>query len=151
MFTLLGWKFEYEPYDLQGYIPDFILIGKDITGKNKEILVEVKPTIDIEGFDLLKIKKALGDRYSKEEVLLLGCTIMESGSEETQIGWIRGCTEDNAILNFFNGHFGFIGDYMSWADRITGLYEGAHFVYRYCYNDAINIWNNAGDKVQWSK
>lgn len=26
-FDLLEWRYEYEPIDLQGYIPDFVLIG----------------------------------------------------------------------------------------------------------------------------
>lgn len=37
MFDLLEWPWEYEPIDLEGYIPDFILYGK--------LLVEVKPLL----------------------------------------------------------------------------------------------------------
>lgn len=36
MFDLLDWTWEYEPIDLDGYIPDFILTFQD------PILVEVK-------------------------------------------------------------------------------------------------------------
>lgn len=40
-FDLLGWKWEYEPLDLKGYIPDFILLFKE------PLLIEVKPFIDL--------------------------------------------------------------------------------------------------------
>lgn len=36
-FRLLGWQAFYEPFDLNGWIPDFVLHG------TKQILVEVKP------------------------------------------------------------------------------------------------------------
>ncbi len=36
-FDLLGWRWEYEPIDLDGYIPDFVVLIPD------PVLVEVKP------------------------------------------------------------------------------------------------------------
>src|ERR1041384_7453009 len=39
-FDLVGWKWEYEPLDLTGYIPDFILAF------HKPLLVEVKPIVE---------------------------------------------------------------------------------------------------------
>lgn len=36
-FDLIGWKYEYEPFDLNYYMPDFLLHGDD------PVLVEVKP------------------------------------------------------------------------------------------------------------
>lgn len=39
-FDLLGWRWEYEPEDLNGWIPDFVLF--DQCGQ-REVLVEVKP------------------------------------------------------------------------------------------------------------
>lgn len=37
LFDGIGWKWEYEPYDLDGYIPDFLIMGE------RSFLVEVKP------------------------------------------------------------------------------------------------------------
>jgi hypothetical protein len=37
-FDLAGWRWEYEPLDLRGWVPDFALIGKP-----RPIFVEVKP------------------------------------------------------------------------------------------------------------
>ena len=41
IFEMLGWDWEYEPIDLNGYIPDFILNGE------VPILVEIKGELDI--------------------------------------------------------------------------------------------------------
>ena len=72
MFDLLGWKYEYEPYDLNGWIPDFALFGAE------EIIVEVKPYRLLSEFDTKKILTALEgtDKWGKE-ILLLGFTIWE--------------------------------------------------------------------------
>ena len=62
-FDLVGWKWEYEPFDCDGWIPDFALIGK-----SQMMLVEVKP---IDRFDQASADKI--DRAStKHEVLLVG-------------------------------------------------------------------------------
>ena len=39
MFDLLCWRVEYEPFDLHGWIPDFVIVGKP-----QEVYVEIKPT-----------------------------------------------------------------------------------------------------------
>jgi hypothetical protein len=46
MFTKLGWEWEYEPIDLKGYIPDFIL-----KFPHKHVLVEVKGDTDIKNIE----------------------------------------------------------------------------------------------------
>lgn len=64
MFDLLGWAYEYEPYDLNGWIPDFVLMGK------RNVLVEVKPILgdfDSEPRELdevaTKIRRALNVQW----------------------------------------------------------------------------------------
>lgn len=44
-FTLVGWKWEYEPVELAGYLPDFI-VEHPTTGFGTRRLVEVKPVVD---------------------------------------------------------------------------------------------------------
>lgn len=46
MFTKLGWDWEYEPFDLKGYIPDFI-----IKFPYKHVLVEVKGDTNMENIE----------------------------------------------------------------------------------------------------
>lgn len=64
-FDLLGWRYEYEPFDLNGWIPDFVLIGE------KDLLVEVKPTSEFPVETARKIDSA--DYLPR--VLILGCII----------------------------------------------------------------------------
>lgn len=38
-FDLIGWRWEYEPFDADGYVPDFAILGE------LPLLVEVKPAL----------------------------------------------------------------------------------------------------------
>ena len=76
-FDLCGWKWDYEPFDLDGWAPDFL-----IKGMAYPVLVEVKP------FDLgLRItdevsaafEKAVAHRGEDRVVLLLGIGPVEDG------------------------------------------------------------------------
>jgi len=68
MFTRLGWPFEYEPFDLYGWIPDFLLTRANI-------LVEVKPITEFSEQTALKIERAQEKAEMIREVLLVGCSI----------------------------------------------------------------------------
>ena len=63
-FDLCEWDWDYEPIDLNGWIPDFIIHGE------KNIYVEVKPFTEIEQFDEA-IEKIDGTGIDKD-ILLLG-------------------------------------------------------------------------------
>jgi hypothetical protein len=57
-FDLMKWTWEYEPFDLDGWSPDFV-----IKGRPHDILVEVKPFMDLDNDDaretISKIRKCL--------------------------------------------------------------------------------------------
>ncbi len=53
-FDLCGWDWDNEPFDLEGWAPDFMLKGK------VKALVEVKP-IDFRGADTLLTRQAKAD------------------------------------------------------------------------------------------
>ena len=62
-FHRLGWEYEYEPFELKGYIPDFVLKFKE------PILVEVKPEVKV--LDLEKhVQKILDSGWGGEFVIL---------------------------------------------------------------------------------
>jgi hypothetical protein len=50
VFDQLEWSWEYEPIDLKGYIPDFVLQWREPT------IVEIKPAMTIKGLDAAKAK-----------------------------------------------------------------------------------------------
>ncbi|MCD6539286.1 MAG: hypothetical protein J7K37_01075 [Candidatus Omnitrophica bacterium] len=165
MFDLLGWKYEYEPYDLNGWIPDFILVG------DTEILVDVKPYTTLKEFEeceLDKIMKAIKgtEKYGKE-ILLLGCTIFEKAecwASAPALGWLGefGRTFGEgvrfgysysfgyAVFNH-NKYWGFFHDSMWYKDRITGLYDGDNHIIIPTYEEVLELWNKAGNQTQWKK
>ena len=66
VFDQIGWPWEYDPLDLNGYIPDFIL-----TFHHAPMLVEVKPEFTIE--DLRKaVPKILRSGWEKEALVVGG-------------------------------------------------------------------------------
>ncbi len=163
MFDLVGWRYEYEPYDLSGWIPDFALFGAE------EILVEVKPYSSLKEFDTGNLLTALRDteKWGKE-ILLLGSTLMATtntiavwaerpavilghlGEFEKGIGrefrgeyWFS-----RAILNHY-GVWGFYHEEGGWGDRISGLYDGDHYLYNPDYGEVLKLWNEAGNIVQF--
>jgi hypothetical protein len=76
MFDLLGWSWEYEPIDLNGYIPDFhVDFGKD------QFFIEIKPHMTNTALmpALDKASAALGDD-ADETILVLGGTIGNYGT-----------------------------------------------------------------------
>lgn len=71
MFDLLDWEWEYEPIDLDGYIPDF-----HINFDRQNFFIEIKPAMRIEELQpaMDKATQALGEqRY--ETILVLGGSI----------------------------------------------------------------------------
>lgn len=150
LFDLVGWKYEYEPYPLKGWIPDFILIGK--TG---EILVEVKPFTTLDEFDTDKILGAMnGTGKAGREILLLGSTIFEhpDGADDPAVGWIGEQGESGpwfqwAMLDT-QGGMGFLPDSGQFTNRMTGVYGGGHWNPP-DFESVLRKWNQAGNAVKW--
>lgn len=153
-FDLVHWQWTYEPFDLNGWIPDFLLKGKP-----DDILVEVKPYTKLKQFNkaIEKINKAVEDtEYQKNEVLLLGCALLESGRGMTgpSIGWlIERFVNDKdwiecAVVNK-SVEWGFFHAVDSYADRITGEHDGDHHLHIPEQEEVEELFNLAGNKVQW--
>jgi hypothetical protein len=146
-FDLISWKYEYEPYDLKGWIPDFCIYG------TKEILVEVKPNSRLEEYDTKKIIQAMaGTEKEGKEILLLGSTIFENGEAFSgpALGWLGEYYEESddkywfayAMINH-NEEWGIFHEYGSYADRITGAYDGDHHLVQPSYSEVLQLWNEA--------
>jgi hypothetical protein len=67
MFDLLGWSWEYEPFDGDGYIPDFVLMGAE------PVLVEVKPGVLLDELEPHASKVLSGIKeFWRHDVLIVG-------------------------------------------------------------------------------
>lgn len=89
-FDLLEWPYQYEPYDLDGYIPDFALMF------SSPLLVEVKPVLSFDDV-LAKCEKPIQAAWNENRRILIagGAIGYISGKESSHgmhtkfnIGWI---------------------------------------------------------------
>lgn len=91
MFDLMGWKWEYEAIDLNGWVPDFLILKIENPPAKiiKPILVEIKPIYyyDFPKEIILKIEKSLN--HSVEyHVLIFGINPDFIWELNEKKGWI---------------------------------------------------------------
>lgn len=136
-FDLLGWRWDYEPVDFPGWIPDFVIYGK-----RNPVYVEVKP-FDLKGTDAWKtqnpnianvLKKIGSATKQKHELMLLGSNGL-FGSASIG-GWCIGLLGESIegynvvwggclMTSDSQGKLGFCSDIGDWTDRISGEYVRA--------------------------
>ena len=71
VFDQLGWQWEYEPIDLNGYIPDFVIKTKNDLSLNR-IYVEIKPAMSYQ--DTIPARRKIYDAQHDGEWVILGAT-----------------------------------------------------------------------------
>jgi hypothetical protein len=158
-FDLAGWKYEYEPFDLGAWSPDFMLIGKS------RVLVEVKPITDLDDDTAARMAQAAVSAKWDGDLLLLGvaplfnvmhCLMYRPGA----IGWLgeHSTTSDEfpwslaaaGIPYADPGSVEFMSDQYSYSGRMHG--DG----YKACCwpEDSgwlKSRWDRAANRVQWHK
>lgn len=162
MFEKLGWQAEYEPFELNGWIPDFILIGK-----KESLLVEVKPFSHFDQYAdaIIKIENGVrGTEYESSEVLLLGIDPARRIDfwPYPMLGWMGewiGDIDDDdvyrreyseaRIWQSSSGLFGICSSVFSYHDRMNDLEwkdcgDGDHEV-----SIITKMWADAGSQTQW--
>ena len=66
-FDLIGWQHTYEPFDGDGYIPDFLIHG------DKPLLVEIKPAVTVDEYFAPCRKAMTGLKgHWEHDILILG-------------------------------------------------------------------------------
>jgi hypothetical protein len=173
-FDLCGWRWEYEPFDFEGWVPDFLIKGSD-----KNLLVEVKPyswtNDDTHSCNLVCESDVLGKlfRANREEVLLLGAYPLGGerwlgsrlgifvnspdceelmGSEyvvaKPNSGGISGYI-DFTVLNFGQSHkYDVSADHGFYTLRLGGEYAGDHFLNPVGGDEVTKLWREASNRVQ---
>ncbi len=158
-FDRVKWPWEYEPIDLEGYIPDFILMVKN------PVLVEVKPVLTFE--ELYQYTAKIERSGWDKEALILGAYPMWKAS-----GWsmpafgllaerVEGCDPSDsesywwATAHIFRcgkcGKLNFMHEESDWGGRICGHYDGNRYL-QFNKEDALNIrhyWAEAANVTKW--
>ncbi len=168
-FTRIGWQFEYEPFEGNGYIPDFLIHGND------PFLVEVKPAASWKELHFHQTKVADGLLgFWQHDVLILGASpfalLDESGDAAAGL---LGEYQSDMSPSDDNGEQdderdGFIfgagtwskcpscdrpavtHNYMSWHMRPCRHYDGSQWPLRREQLEALRAhWKRACNEVQW--
>jgi hypothetical protein len=148
MFDQLGWGWTYEPFDLDGYIPDFQLQFLRPT------IVEVKPELTTRGLhshagkvpsawqEQLFVVGPLSGFIHEDKVVMGVLYEYETFDEELA------CLSSDAVFVRCEGHVGVCSDDHGFACRKCGRYTGS------CdYKDPAIIrqmWNSASNPTQWN-
>ena len=154
-FDRLGWRWQYEPFDLPGWIPDFVIHGA------VDILVEVKPIGSFNEAVAAKMQRAAGEHGWRDELLLVGTGPLVS--ETPRIGWLGQYCSDTTTPQWYFGHakfviaeaknrrIGFCHTLFETSDRITGCHEGRHSATtEQVARQVWSAWAWAKNKTQWS-
>jgi hypothetical protein len=153
-FDNMRWGWEYEPFDLSGWIPDFALTS-ELTAP-RPVLVEVKP---ISAFDY-DVAGKIDGADDEHEVLLVGVGPIFS-ADRVSPGWLReGGWWSSAVFGRWKGSeneknnpncvIGFCHSELSYIDRITGSYDGGHYGDGpFSEGEVSALWADAKNKVQW--
>lgn len=155
-FDELGWTWEYEPIDLEGYIPDFILMFKE------PMLVEVKADMSLELLNrhTQKIDKTSwennalivgGAIYEDDRYPVLGLARQdygpESGSEGHDYDWSAAKMFKCAQC----GNFSFFHLDGWWRCPVCLHYEGDGHLVPVNWSEIQAMWRRSGEKTKWTK
>lgn len=153
-FDGLGWPWEYEPIQLNGYVPDFILTF------HKPMLVEVKPVFSADECreHAEKIDRSGWDK----EAIILGATIkMGGGSSGSGLGYYKQfcCVTPSEFLwdgaDFFKctncREFSFCHQQWKYECVARGCYDGDHYLgdRDAAVNELERIWREAANLVRY--
>lgn len=152
-FGLAGWQFQYEPFDLNGWIPDFMICG------DAEILVEVKPVTRFP----LEVHEEVQRSGCDHQVLFLGCAVPvkrvygEENPDWGPLGWLSipravdpFVTDAYCLRLSLDDHpaFGLCGNQGPSSDRITGK-PCPPECWHWASDEANDLWTQAGNLTQW--
>lgn len=150
-FDLLGWRWVYEPFDLKGYIPDFV-----IRFEKRPLLIEVKPALTMEETEFVDSFSKIVDSGWESEALCVGADLdIGDPNMYPVMGWMLVRDE-------------FVSD--DWREATLcrchdcqGLFpcsDDGSFNCRHCgepeenglvssFSDIASLWAIAGNRVQW--
>lgn len=158
-FDLVGWRWEYEPIDLNGWIPDFVLFGC-----GHHVFVEVKPIFDfneqlgleIENSASLVIEQVDDDNAEYREALICGACLpswaqdsFDEPGDHLGIGWLwQNCWDVAPAFRVpKTDHYDFCHANQCFSGRMTGYYEGNILP----STGIEGLWRQAGNEVQWRR
>jgi hypothetical protein len=160
----IGWTWEYEPFDWDGYIPDFLVLGPNA------FVVEVKPGSSLRELKPALVKagracKAIDAEQRLHDILAVGVTpLLELEPEMMDVGaglllqWDRfgeRFTPDIAEADWYRcgradcGQIGVIHALGSWRGYPCGHYDGDGYLGDLPRDELERRWAHARNQTQW--
>lgn len=159
LLTEIGWQWEYEPFDLDGYIPDFLIFG------DAPLLIEVKPLVSPPEYADLAGHLP---RHQIADTLVVGCTPLLTGASTAwPAAWpaagvlrenpppIDTCSSLDGIGHAMWARCGscdspaVFHEYMSWRCRPCGHYDGDRYLDYPQTHHIGDVWAEARNATQW--
>lgn len=158
MLDLLCWPWDYEPIDLQGYIPDFI-----VGFPERPLLVEVKPILCAAEF--AQYEEKLEQSGWQHESLIVGAKLFSATDYACMsLGWLREIVDaqgldkldasnpnsgwwDMCTVGWCASHWGISHQYGMYNCRYCGVNEGNPLTER--GDEVESLWREAGNVTQW--
>lgn len=164
-FTSIGWSFTYEPFDTDGYIPDFLIHG------DSPLLVEIKPAVVEADYwqHVDKLTRGLSTHWSND-ILILGadplpCIPSDFDHDLHPTAGIlgesmRGHQHADVFPDweFYRGSwcecvkcgaYSVFHQQQSYRCRPCGHHDGDHYLGWASRIDLRSSWNDAANSVQW--
>lgn len=123
-FSLLDWDWQYEPVDLNGYVPDFFVRSKPATDA-APLLVEVKPAL-VEADYLAPYEKIRRSGWRGDAVVVgIGLLSSDCGQGAAIGNFVcdadySGCTPSRAVVTDCSCFFGLSSILLGWRCRLCG-------------------------------
>jgi hypothetical protein len=159
-FRRVGWDAIYEPFDSNGYIPDFVIQG------DRPLLIEIKPALLATEYAAAVPKVTAGVAgIWNHDILVLGMTpvppIKSSfGDSHPSAGWLGEIFPDDVSVDWTFApamwllclncqSFAVCHDWMSYASRPCGCYDGDHYMGSMGRLALEQHWGEAANDVKW--
>lgn len=150
-FDRCDWQWLYEPIDLAGYIPDFVL-----QFSAGPLLVEVKPALYFDDLDR-HVGKIEASGWT-HDALIVGTTLFQDVELQAKaIGWLGDAMPDGGLAwgpgHGFRcgccGRLSILNTDQSWRCRVSGCYDGDAYIGDAAYNVFTAHWASACNATQW--
>jgi hypothetical protein len=156
-FDLLKWEWHYEPFDLNGWIPDFVLHGK-----TRRTLVEVKPVAGSDDPLFTETTDKIEKSGWEGETLIVSYFLPPdsyTADDDVCVGWLCEVGTDSGkpffcwdcapfqVTDTPRIHAGFCHRIHSYCDRITGYHPGGQTGAN--DEEIKTLWAQAGNITQW--
>ena len=155
-FDRLDWRWEYEPFEGHGYIPDFVLLG------DRPVAVEVKPAHDLADMrqHTAKVDRGLSEDVWPHDVIIVGIVALMLGEQSTfgrpALGLLGEWNGGSRVWDEGQWHActkcgaqSFHHITQSFASRRCGHYDGDHYLGQPDVATTGGAWVLAGESTRW--